>query len=259
MNSKKTSVFVSFCKKDEVIANQIEEKISPFENVVRYEQLKLGDDFPTYMQSIVKQDYVIIILSDAYMRSSACMYEVDCLMGCAGWRKNTFFVVQDRGKDFYSDFSAFEYIEYWNTKCCELKSQINKYPDNNTCSEQNKCNDYKHYANIVSPFLQCVREKNNKDVDTAVDALKDLAEQSFYEYKVCEVDKVISSVISGFKSNKQKIYEFLKSEKAITKKEFCRQLDLTPSQARTALKRLVDDGVLLRLGKGKNTAYVFNR
>ena len=74
-------------------------------------------------------------------------------------------MVEDRGKDFYSDFSAFEYIEYWNNKCSDLQSRIDKYPSNNTCSEQTMCKDYKRYADIISPFFKCVREKNNLSID----------------------------------------------------------------------------------------------
>lgn len=129
----KKKVFLSYCHKDKCIADIVEStlenkigyaiEISRDEHVVKYK-----DSLERFMQSINKHDFVISIISDSYLKSDACMYEVTELMRDRNYYDRLLFIIiSDEDIEFYKDksikvgadiytSSRFEYIEYWQEK-----------------------------------------------------------------------------------------------------------------------------------------------
>lgn len=151
---KKTSItmFLSYCQKDKGIANIVEEKLK--ENEKRLEifrdirEVEYRDKFSEFMQTISDKDFVLSIVSDRYLKSRNCMYEMSELMRDRKYEsKLLFIIVSDSDKKYYlSDDlpddkkqgvgahiydvgQQTEYIMYWQKKEQEMKNAIEKIND----------------------------------------------------------------------------------------------------------------------------------
>lgn len=75
----RVEIFLSYCWADEEIASDIEMHLAkdPEINLHRDKlDIRKWGSIKQYMQSIPKMDYMILLISDAYLKSANCMYEV---------------------------------------------------------------------------------------------------------------------------------------------------------------------------------------
>ena len=76
-----TTVFLSYCQKDSDVADLVEEKFQPIvDGKVKISRdirdVKYHESFKNFMQSIETHDFVIMLISDHYLKSRNCMFEV---------------------------------------------------------------------------------------------------------------------------------------------------------------------------------------
>lgn len=151
---EKTSItmFLSYCQRDKAIANIVEEKLK--ENEKRLEiyrdirEVGYRDKFSEFMQTISDKDFVLSVVSDRYLKSRNCMYEMSELMRDRKYEnKLLFIVVSDADKKYYlpedlpSDekqgvgahiydvVQQTEYIMYWQEREQQLKNIIERIND----------------------------------------------------------------------------------------------------------------------------------
>lgn len=137
-------VFLSYCHKDNCIADIIEDKIieigkNRIEISRDIRKLKYKDSLEEYMQSIKQHDFVISIVSDGYLRSSPCMYEITELMRDMNYYdKLLFIILSEYDIKFYenknisiNDFKAdiyssnrFDYIKYWEDEKIKIDKKV---------------------------------------------------------------------------------------------------------------------------------------
>lgn len=142
MISKK--VFLSYSHKDTCIADIIENKIKEIaKNKIEIsrdtQKLKYKDSLDEYMQSIKEHDFVISIVSDGYLRSTPCMYEVTELMRDRDYyNKLLFIIISEQDIKFYEnkdieikDIKAeiyssnrFDYIKYWEDEKGKIDKKV---------------------------------------------------------------------------------------------------------------------------------------
>ena len=108
---------------------------SRFDHDVRYK-----GSFKAFMQSIGHHDHVIMLISDNFLKSQACMYEVGELVSTRSLEsKLLFLVVQDEdskyynltptkpvGANIYDLIKRNEYITYWENRSSEVEDSINQ-------------------------------------------------------------------------------------------------------------------------------------
>ncbi len=137
MDQGKYRVFLSYCSVDSDLADMLEQSIRNSEykkilQVSRYTRdVLFTDDFTKFMDSVTEHDFVVSIISDAYLKSAPCMYEVSQLMvGNQNLKKFLYIVVSQRDEEFFSQFPEWKtkyaniysedgrasYIEYWEQK-----------------------------------------------------------------------------------------------------------------------------------------------
>lgn len=151
---EKTSItmFLSYCQKDKGIANIVEEKLK--ENEKRLEisrdirEVGYRDKFSEFMQTISDKDFVLSIISDRYLKSRNCMYEMSELMRDRKYENKLLFIVvsdsdkkyylsedlpndekQGVGAHIYDVYQQTEYIMYWQEKEQQLTNIIEKIND----------------------------------------------------------------------------------------------------------------------------------
>lgn len=140
------NVFLSYCQKDGCIADILENEISPqLKNVVitrDIRDVKYKESFAEFMQTIGLHDYVISIISDKYLKSRNCMYELVEVMRDRNFdNKLLFITISDDDLTYYDDRSSSnkanvytlegqtEYIMYWKNEESMIKKQIELIDD----------------------------------------------------------------------------------------------------------------------------------
>ncbi len=105
----KVTLFLSYCSKDESIANIIDndlhEQIGDILKITRYTRdVGYRESFKEFMNRIGEHDYVLSIVSDSYLKSAACMYEVGEVLNDHNFTEKLLFVVlSEEDRACYSD------------------------------------------------------------------------------------------------------------------------------------------------------------
>lgn len=139
----KKKVFLSYCHLDNCIADMVymalSEKISSFGIISRdIRDVKYRESFRKFMESIGQHDYVVMIVSDHYLKSNNCLYEVLEVKRDRNYSEKLLFLVLSDGDivhydnqsippigaHVYSSEGQIAYISYWKHQAQELEQQI---------------------------------------------------------------------------------------------------------------------------------------
>ena len=127
------SVFISYSWDDITIADQIEEAIQNWAIVHRdIRDVESGDSLKQFMKSIRKQDFAILIVSNNYLESRNCMYEVLQLLKDyddseeSFWNKIMLFVT---ATDIYDGTGRAKKVKYWTDVCNRFETVLSDIPE----------------------------------------------------------------------------------------------------------------------------------
>ena len=139
------NVFLSYCQRDKDIADCLDENISKLlEGKATLSRdirdVEYHESFKKFMQSIEKHDYVISIISDNYLKSRNCMYEMLEVAKDSNFSQRLLFIVltdedvkyyneaptQSIGADVYSVAGQAKYSKYWSQVDKQLDSEIDE-------------------------------------------------------------------------------------------------------------------------------------
>lgn len=179
------TVFLSYCQKDKDIADCIDEKMGKLlEGTATLSRdirdVEYHESFKKFMQSIEKHDYVISIISDNYLKSRNCMYEMLEVVKDSKFSQRLLFIVltnedakyykiapvQNIGADVYSVSGQARYLKYWSQMDKELDSEIEEI--GNAIYAINQIKEKKIIQKILldlPDFLEFVRD--NKGLSLA--------------------------------------------------------------------------------------------
>ncbi len=146
--TKLTTVFLSYCQKDSDVADLVEEKFQPFvEGKVKISRdirdVKYHESFKNFMQSIETHDFVIMLISDNYLKSRNCLFEVMEVVKDSQYKNKLIFIVLsdddivyykekpvlDIGAKVYTSDGQTSYSVYWNNYQKDLQAQIEAIGD----------------------------------------------------------------------------------------------------------------------------------
>lgn len=144
-NSKFKTVFLSYCQKDSDIADLIESNLqthikdkAKISRDIR--DVEYHESFKKFMQSIETHDYVIMVISDNYLKSRNCMFEVMEVIKDSQYQKKLAFVVlndsdgqyynivptEPIGAKIYSSDGQTSYTLFWTNFEKNLQVQIDE-------------------------------------------------------------------------------------------------------------------------------------
>lgn len=176
------SVFLSYCSKDSDIADIVEEglatrlgnriKLSRYTRDVHYRE-----SFKEFMDSIRDHDFVIAIVSDSYLRSIGCLYEVGEVLKERDYTERLHFIVlqdsEDSDKKYYTnsecnvDAKIFniadrtEYLMFWQTRYNNCKQVIAELDDDAAIEERIELHRISKIKNFDLPkFLGYLKDHN---------------------------------------------------------------------------------------------------
>jgi len=155
----KKKVFLSYCGKDEIIVNEIDNNLRHLGLDVTRDKRDLlyKADVEKFMQSLKEHDYVITVISDSYLKSKNCMYEIGQLLEMDDYKSKTLQIILPDAKIF-NDVSKYRYFNHWTKRITKLREELKKNLNGANISLINK--DIKDYDNIISnlpKFLEFIR------------------------------------------------------------------------------------------------------
>lgn len=185
-NEKKPTLFLSYSHNDAAIANLIENQLKYETNdgivISKYTKVPFKGSFKKFMNSIQDHDFVLSIVSDNYLKSQACMYEVGEIIKDHNFDSKLLFVVLNEKDDKYyscgddtlsianiygSEANRLKYVEFWQDRYEELETEIKKITDieakNSAISELKIIG--RIYRNDISSFLEYLADNNGRSFD----------------------------------------------------------------------------------------------
>lgn len=135
-------VFISYTHKDSDLVNILERELIKHQNIKMTRDINITeyrDSLEEFMNTIRDHDFVISIVSSAYIKSINCMYEIMQLMKETDYQKKLIFIIISKDdKEYYikenryDDFEAkiydskdrLNYLTYWRDKQVELRESI---------------------------------------------------------------------------------------------------------------------------------------
>lgn len=170
----KFKIFLSYCWKDEEVANNI---IAYFENNINIEihrdiiDIKKWCSIKEYMQSINDADYIILLISDFYLKSENCMYEVLEVIRDRNYRNKIFPAIVNPA--IYRPINRAYYVKYWENEFNELHNALKDISVQNLGKlneDLKRCQDIS--ANIAE-FLDVISDMNNPDIENLCLCIED--------------------------------------------------------------------------------------
>jgi len=154
-------IFVSYNWKDSQVVDEIDKYfLSIGLPLIRdKKELQFKSSIKEFMKKIRDTDYVIMIISDSFLKSSNCMYEMLELVKDSNYKTRTLQVLLPNVKIF-SPSNKFHYIEYWDREFKNLKRKIEKI---DLSDGDILVKELKHIGNIksnIGEFLEFLSDEN---------------------------------------------------------------------------------------------------
>ena len=159
------TVFLSYNWHDGEIADRIDQHLSGLSGIVVKRDVRdIGSwkSIREFMKRIRQQDYAVLIVSDSYLRSKNCMFEVTEIMKEPEYEGRIFPAVVEHG--IYESLVRANYIEYWQRECDKLEAVIKGLDPANTAELVADLKHYRSIASSIGEFLSMVADRNNPDI-----------------------------------------------------------------------------------------------
>ena len=156
------TVFISYNWGNSDIADDLEASLAPYAEVKR-DKKSVGawSDLVEFMKSIRQQDFAVLIISDAYLKSDACLFEVMELMKDEHWDDRVMYVVTEDAHGVYDTKKQLTYIGYWKDKETELAEEIKKYDPAAVTSQAEELKKFTQIALNIGAFMSKVKQVNS--------------------------------------------------------------------------------------------------
>jgi hypothetical protein len=125
-DNKEPKIFLSYSHKDKEIADRVD-KFFLTKNIQLTRDVRDALPYSSlkkFMDTIRDHDYVILLISDAYLKSINCMYEVIQFIQERNYIDRTFPIVIDNEATIFDHSKHGKYIRYWQIKYKEFGDEI---------------------------------------------------------------------------------------------------------------------------------------
>lgn len=168
--STKPSVFISYNWGSDKIADEVEYRLKAIAEVRRDKSsIRPWGSITEFMKSIRKTDLVVIIISDSYLKSVACMYEVMQLMRDDDWISYTMFLVENSAKGIYKPVGQLNYVKYWIAEKENLKNELDGMDHELVTPQAEELKKIDTIQYNINDFMKTVVDRNNPDLEQAID------------------------------------------------------------------------------------------
>ena len=160
----KLEIFVSYGwgGESEVIVNSICESLVEKGHKIIRDKIELGykGNIRQFMQTIGRGKYIVVVISDKYLKSENCMFEMLEIKQNGDVYNNIFPIVISDAK-IYDEIDRIDYLNYWDDKIQQLqdKMQTIKNPVG-TGQVIEKINQFSDIRRIIDEITNMLRNMN---------------------------------------------------------------------------------------------------
>lgn len=179
VGTKKTSVtqtpriFLSYCWDDTDRANSIDDYLKE-KGIAVTRDIRGVDTWQSlkdFMQTIRDNDFAVLLISDAYLKSANCMYEVLEIMKEKKYRTRIFPAIIDSA--IYSTGKQIEYVRYWEDRVKTLKGNLASLEYTNGLALGHELKKAEDISRSMAEFLITVSDMKNPAIDDAAEVIYD--------------------------------------------------------------------------------------
>ena len=157
---EKPTVFISYKRDKSDIVNKLEVKIGGRAEIKRdTKEIGAWESITTFMKSIRTQDFAILVISDNYLKSVACMYEVIQLMKEDDWLSKTMIMLAD-DINIFGTKEQLVYIKYWNDEYNNVSKLIKSLPPETVSSQSEELKKISRIKDEIGLFLHIISDRN---------------------------------------------------------------------------------------------------
>lgn len=176
------SVFISYCWADAEAVDKIESEIQSLAHVHRdTHDVESGDSLRVFMNTIRKQDFVILVISDAYLERRNCMYEVLQLLKDYEEGENDFWdkvVPFVTANGIYDGQGIAKKIRYWTEACDDLEKAIADIPSPATETLVKEARVLRYISMEIDKLLDHISDEMcDRDIDVFIQKTKEKLEK----------------------------------------------------------------------------------
>lgn len=187
---KRTNIFLSYCWNDSSEADRIYDYFKSSQNIELHRDtinIKKWGSIKEYMQSIGNMDYTILLISDSYLKSANCMYEVLEVMRDRSYKDKIFPAVIYSG--IYSPVTRAKYVKHWQDEFSELESTLKEINVQNLGRLNEDLKRRQDISSNIAEFLDVVSDMNNPNIeDVCVVIEEKLSQKGFLENNQIKAD-----------------------------------------------------------------------
>lgn len=173
------NIFLSYCWDDSELANHISDYFKNNQKVkLHRDVIKIGKwrSIKEYMQSISDMDYTILLISDAYLKSANCMYEVLELMKDRNYRNKIFPAITNAA--IYKPVNRARYVKHWENEFIQLEKELKKISVENLGNLNEDLKTYQNIASSMAEFLDVISDMNNPEIQEVTLGIEEKLNQS---------------------------------------------------------------------------------
>ncbi len=202
--NKQAKIFISYSTKDSEsvkINELIKSKYSDSKFIIS-ERKTLGfkASISEFVKQVGKGQYVIIIISDSYIKDTNCMEEASELMKNQNLRERIFPIVLEDA-NIYDPIEMIDYLNYWDDKAKKLEDAVKKITNmayaSSVYADLNKINDIRRIVgdfngtisdlNVLTPEMH--QNSNFKELFSAINKKIELEHPGFSNLQKIEVEE----------------------------------------------------------------------
>lgn len=192
MENNKKKIFISYSKFESHITKEITKELEKLdlygiELIIDIKNLKFMQDINEFEKKIRDTDYVLLIVSDNFLKSYHCMYEMVMLREDKDYLKKLM-VLCDTSVEMNSIDLKNKYLDYWENKFNEMKKS-------KIISTENLEKDLEVYEKIKSTIVPFLKDIENYKLSnyqdnislSNIDEIKmflDISEEMYYMLNV---------------------------------------------------------------------------
>lgn len=180
-------VFLSYCWAESDFADSVEEYLSKknFDVLRDKSRLKKTDSITDFMDKIESSDYVILLISEAYLRSYNCLYEA--IAAYKGKNKQNLIPVVFNNAHVFDYNKQIDLISFWNENKTKLTADSECLNSINKIEISKRLRQMDVILNYLGDFLAFISDINC--------ILSDADEDSLANIHTCLCDKILAQEI----------------------------------------------------------------
>jgi hypothetical protein len=163
MNSYEKGVFISYAwgEKREEIVDQLDQSLQQRGiRIIRDKrELEYKGSIKEFMERIGHGDCVIVVISDKYLRSPNCMFELVEIADSKKFQGRIFPIILEDANIYEPTVQA-GYIKYWENKIKNLRKALNQIERGNTTAIDEQLNLYIRIRSKMSELTGLLRDMN---------------------------------------------------------------------------------------------------